>query len=264
MEWISNGIGEIGHRQLRPARFKVELPSYPDIAGNSASPETHTVTVTDTATGISVTPTSEQKPTHAPHALTRSSSCAAISPLSSGPTVLRIPVVSLPRLWSLRAIYIPPHADPGAATGVCTHPYAVPGGSCEHCSGPVCQRPSLPEELVLILKHLMTLHVFPRRERGGEGVYGSGPSHLWNCGNDTQCLVSIQESERVIAADVLSERARVVQGSGAQGEVEGIFETGIFEAPRVRVTTYDEMARRGGGWRGNGRSGRPGTIVGRR
>ncbi|EEH42374.2 uncharacterized protein PADG_07194 [Paracoccidioides brasiliensis Pb18] len=141
MEWISNGIRKIGHRQLRPARFKAELPSYPDIAGNSASPETHTVTVTDTATGISVTPTSEQKPT---------------------------------------------------------------------------------------------------------------------------CLVSIQESERVIAADVLSERARVVQGSGAQGEVEGIFETGIFEAPRVRVTTYDEMARRGGGWRGNGRSGRPGTIVGRR
>ncbi|ODH46579.1 hypothetical protein GX48_07318 [Paracoccidioides brasiliensis] len=175
MEWISNGIGEIGHRQLRPARFKVELPSYPDIAGNSASPETHTVTVTDTATGISVTPTSEQKPT----SLCRA--CGAFGQFTFLPTLT-----------------------------------------------PALQPASVHTRMQF------------------------------------QCLVSIQESERVIAADVLSERARVVQGSGAQGEVEGIFETGIFEAPRVRVTTYDEMARRGGGWRGNGRSGRPGTIVGRR
>ncbi|EEH22889.1 hypothetical protein PABG_05100 [Paracoccidioides brasiliensis Pb03] len=191
MEWISNGIGEIGHRQLRPARFKVELPSYPDIAGNSASPETPTVTVTDTATGISVTPTSEQKPT-----------LSARFPLGQLYFEFRQPL-------------------------------------CRAC-GAFGQFTFLPT----LTPALQPASVHTRMQ--------------------FQCLVSIQESERVIAADVLSERARVVQGSGAQGEVEGIFETGIFEAPRVRVTTYDEMARRGGGWRGNGRSGRPGTIVGRR
>ncbi|EEH35744.2 hypothetical protein PAAG_00067 [Paracoccidioides lutzii Pb01] len=202
MKYIKNGIWEIGHRRLRPARFKVELPSYPNIAGNSLLQEP---------------PPSPSLPLPLPLPVkpTRSTLPASRNQPRSAPIQFTI-YKSMPH--TLSTFFI-----------VCSYQLASLWVNCTSNSGSLSAAPAEPSG------NLYSSHADPvlqpvRPHARGVGV-GSEASV-------DPTRVPGGESERVIA-DVLSERARVVQGLVCRaGEVGSIFET-----PRVRVTTY-EMARR--------------------